>query len=116
MSKKSSRMEHVRHELYADIIDTVASEVEGLGFERPMGEMIGTAVVNCLMDKWPGQYIVFPMDRMYLVSVRDMQIYESHRGDFSETARQWGLSDRGVRKVIDRVTKRLIEQRQNRLF
>ncbi|MFT0531638.1 Mor transcription activator family protein [Castellaniella hirudinis] len=116
MSKKSTRMEHVRHELYTDIIETVAKEVEELGYDRALGEMIGTAVVNCLMDKWPGQYIVFPMDQKYLISIRDMEIYESHRGDFSETSKRWGLTQSGIRKVIDRVTKRLIDQNQNRLF
>lgn len=116
MDKPNSRMSVRRHELFTDIDQHIAGLLRDLGVDGDIADQASTAVADFLAEHWGGQYVVIPKDYRFKVAMRDLEIYRSHQGDFSATARRWGLTERGTRKVIDRVTKRLVHERQRRLF
>lgn len=114
---RPSRMEVVRHEMFTDLIQHVKSlMVDDYAMDPEAGEQVGTSIVEFLSGHWAGVTMVIPKDYQFQVAKRDLEIYQSHKGDFTDTARTWGMTERGVRKVIERVTKRIIQQRQGRLF
>ncbi|MGX9692957.1 Mor transcription activator family protein [Achromobacter anxifer] len=116
MERPHSRMSMVRHELFSDIETHATSLLKDLGLASDVAEQMAVSVADFLADHWGGQTIVIPKDYQFKIAQRDLEMYRSHRGDFSATARQWGMTERGARKVIDRVLKRLISQNQGRLF
>lgn len=113
----ASQMEIKRHEFFEDLIAHLNILFsEELGFDKDVAEQAGISVVHFMINHWAGQYFVIPMDYKYKVAKRDLEIYEFHRGDFSATARHFGLTDRGARKALDRVHKRIIDKKQGKLF
>lgn len=114
--RQSQRMSVVRHELFTDIEQHLSRLLQDLGFEIDVADQASTSVADFLCEHWGGQYVVIPRDFKFKVACRDLEMYRSHRGDFSATARKWGMTERGARKVIERVTRRLIEQNQGRLL
>lgn len=116
MDKTTSRMAARRHELFSDIDEHISALLRDLGLPDDLADQAGAAVGDFLAEHWGGQSIVIPKDHRYKVAMRDLEIYRSHRGDFSMTARRWGLTERGARKVIERVGKRIVAERQRNLF
>lgn len=118
---RTGRMESMRNELFTDIIDHLQRlMVDDYGMVADAGEQVGVSVVEFLSTHWAGITFSIPGDYYYKLAKRDLEMYRSHygkhRGDFSETAKEWGLTDRGVRKVISRVAKRLVQENQGSLF
>ncbi|MAL01365.1 MAG: Mor transcription activator-like protein [Alcaligenaceae bacterium] len=116
MSKLSPRMEAVRHELFTDILAQTKQVLIEMGVEDETADQAGIAIVDFLATHWGGQYVVIPMDYQFKVATRDIAMYRAHRGDFSATARQFGMTERGARKALERVTKRLLRKNQGVLF
>ncbi|MGB3067050.1 MAG: Mor transcription activator family protein [Ottowia sp.] len=116
MERPNSRMSLVRHELFSDIVTHVEALLKDLGLPLEVADQAAVSVADFLADHWGGQYVVIPKDYQFKIAQRDLEMYRSHKGDFSATARQWGMTERGARKVIERVTKRLIAENQGRLF
>lgn len=113
---RSEKAELRRHELFEGIIEQVKRVLIEHCIDEDIGEQAGCAVVDYLCKDWAGLNMTFPVDYKYRVAQRDLDIYSYHRGDFSDTARKFKMTERGVRKVIDRVVKRLVEKNQGRLF
>lgn len=116
MHKPSTRMEAVRHELFTDIIAQATQLFVDMGFPPEVADQAGVGIADFLATHWGGQYVVIPMDYQFKVATRDLEMYRAHRGDFAATARQFGMTERGARKVLDRVTKRLVRKNQGVLF
>ncbi|CAM4198708.1 Mor transcription activator family protein [Bordetella pseudohinzii] len=116
MERPNSRMSLVRHELFSDLVTHVETLLRDLGLPPEIADQAAAAVADFLADHWGGQYVLIPKDFQFKLATRDLEMYRSHRGDFSVTARKWGMTERGTRKVIERVMKRLVAQNQGRLF
>lgn len=120
MELPNSRMAMRRQELFDDIDKHISQLLRDMGIVSDIADQASTAVADFLAQHWEGQNMTIPKDFRYKVAMRDLEIYRSHyrshKGDFFLTARQWGMSDRGVRKVIGRVTRRIMAQTQGRLF
>lgn len=116
MGKPSTRMEAVRHELFTDILTHASVLFAEMGFAPDVAEQAGIGIVDFLASHWGGQYVIIPMDYQFKVAKRDLDMYRAHKGDFSATARQFGMTERGARKALDRVTKRLVRANQGKLF
>lgn len=114
---RASRMEVVRHEFFADMIKHVQKlMMDDYSMDAEAGEQVGVSIVEFISTHWAGVQMVIPMDYKFQVAKRDLEIYDSHRGDYTATALKWGMTERGIRKVIERVTKRIIQNRQQSLF
>jgi len=113
---RSTRMEMQRAEFFEDILAHSKAVFMELGICEEISDQAGTHLVQFICDHWGGQYFTIPLDYKYKVAQRDWAIYQAHRGDFSETARKFGITERGARKIIDRVRKRLISKNQGKLF
>ena len=117
MSIKVSQMELKRHEFFEDIIAHLnILFTDELGFSQDIAEQAGISVVHFMIAHWAGQNLGIPIDYKYRVAKRDLEIYEFHRGDFSATARQFGLTERGARKALERVYKHIADKNQGKLF
>lgn len=111
-----SRMEATRHELFNDIIDHATQVFVDMGVSEDIADQAAISIADFLANNWGGQYVTIPKDYQFKVAKRDLEMFRFHKGDFGATARQFGMTDRGARKAIERVTKRLIAKNQCRLF
>lgn len=116
MEQQNSRMSLVRHELFNDMAEHITALLQDLGIPADVADQASTSVADFLAEHWGGQYVVIPKDYKFKVALRDLEMYRSHKGDFSATARRWHMTERGARKVIERVTRRLIAANQGQLF
>lgn len=113
---KSMKMELKRHELFEGLLAHGKIIFQELGIDEALAEQAALAFVDHICEDWAGQTISFPKDIAYKIAMRDLDIYNYHRGDISATARHFKMTERGVRKVINRVAKSIVDKNQGRLF
>ena len=102
-------MEHKRHKLLSEVADHVTETGVDYGLSSEQAEQLGLAVA--------GQNFTFPRDYAYKLSLRDMQIYEEFRGNnWAELSTKYGITERGLRKLIHRVHRQVMAHRQPQLF
>ncbi len=116
MAKYSPKMEAIRHELFTDLIDHVNALLKELGIPADVSEQAGVSVADFLAQHWSGQVVSIPQDYRFTVANRDLEMLRWHKGDFFETARHFGMSDRGARKALERVTRAYTKLSQGTLF
>ena len=116
MKIRSEAMELQRHEFFEDIIAHSKSIFGELGFSEEVAEQAGISFVDFICDNWAGQYFTIPIDYQYKLALRDLEMYNFHRGDFLATARHFKMTERGCRKAIERVRKRMTSKLQGDLF
>ncbi|MCJ8541422.1 DNA-binding protein [Klebsiella variicola] len=110
-------MEHKRHKLLSEVADHVTETGVDYGLTSEQAEQLGLAVADFLASHFGGQNFTFPRDYAYKLSLRDMQIYEEFRGNnWAELSTKYGITERGLRKLIHRVHKQVMAHRQPQLF
>lgn len=103
-----SSMEARRHALLNDVAAfTTARLAEYLG--KSEAELVANDLADHLADYWGGQLINFPKDFRHRLMRRELEIYDAFKAGWSlgDLARQHNISERGLRKLIDRVRERL---------
>jgi len=104
MSQRDSNMGHIRHELLENIHAHARKILEEHGIESDIADQAGAAISNHLAEDWGGQVITIPKDYHYKLASRDALIYEDFDGrNHSQLARKYGMTVRGIYKVISRV-------------
>lgn len=70
---------------------------------------IAARITEALCEQWAGQQITFPSQMTYALAVRERVIFDAHKDGVSVAtlARDYRLSDAGVRMLIKRVGRRL---------
>lgn len=116
MAKYSEKMEAIRHELFTDLIEHITNQLTDFGLSPEACDQAAISVVDFLAQHWGGQIISIPQDYRRLVAKRDLEMLRWHKGNFYDTAKHFGMSDRGVRKALDRVSKAYEQINQGRLF
>ena len=115
--KKSSVMEHLRHELLTDIDAHVKAFLVEFGVEPEIAEHVAINLVNHLVEHWGGQLINFPKDHIYKNAKRDAEIYDAFDGNnHAALSREFGVSVRAIYDIIRRTRKRRIDEVQISLF
>ncbi|QBP11662.1 DNA-binding protein [Cupriavidus metallidurans] len=110
-------MSLARHELLSDISAHTSQVLREHGIDSDVAEQAGDAVANQLAENWGGQQFTFPRDYFFRIAKRDLKIYEEFRGNnYAELARKHHMTARGLYKLIARVQKRLVAERQGDLF
>lgn len=112
-----SRMAARRHEMLADIADTIAKQLLEHGIPQAGAELIGIALADHLAAHWGGQVFSFPKDAAFIQAQRDLEVYQAFTGDnYDVLALRYGLSERSVRALVARVRAKLQRAGQPGLF
>jgi len=111
------RMAERRHELYADLMALVQRQLGEYGVGENEAMLIASDLADRLADHWGGQNITFPKEYRRKLSKVELEIFDAFKGDnLSEVAQRYDISERGLRKMIARVTKRIRSGNQVGLF
>jgi Mor family transcriptional regulator len=113
----SERMEVKRHELLSDMAAHGTTILMDHGIPEDVAQQAALAIADHMAMHWGGQSFTFPKDYLFKMSGRDLLIYKEFTGaNYDTLARKFDMTERGMRKLIDRVHKRELNKRQNRLF
>ncbi|MGH8037044.1 MAG: Mor transcription activator family protein [Stenotrophomonas sp.] len=101
-------MEARRSELLADAAAQAADTAREMGLSQDRADQIGAAVADRLAENWSGQVLSFPKDHAFKLSLREREILAAHRdgASYSELARKYDMTERGIRKLIRRAELR----------
>lgn len=94
-----------RHELLLDVEQAAAATAGDLGLTADVAAHVGAAVADMLTERWAGQQLTFPIHGYYRLAARELAIV-ARRDDGArvfEIAREFNMSERGVRKLLKRV-------------
>lgn len=116
-ARRNGPMEVLRHELLSDFASHVAQVLLDHGIDEAIADQAGIAAADHIADHWGGQLVNVPKDYRYRIAERDLQVWEEFRGNnHAELARRYGMTLRGVYKLISRVKSRGLDARQGRFF
>ncbi len=109
----STQMEVTRHELLRDIEDNVSALCKNYNLDQDICEQISIHVADFLAEHYGGMVISFPKDFHYKIAQRDLDIYNDFNGNnWLYLIRKYNMTESGIRKVINRVSRRIIKRNQ----
>ncbi len=107
----SPRMAARRHELLDDMSHTAERFLCDHDIPVAVANLLAGALADHLAERWGGQMISFPKDHRRKLYEQDMEIYRKFTGhNHAALAMEYRMSERGMRKLITRVTARLAQQ------
>lgn len=113
----TSSMGNRRHELLSEVAYYVESLAIEHGVSKDVSEQLGVNAANLLAENWGGQMISIPKDHFYKLAERDELIYTDFKGNnWGELVRKYNMTENGIRRVINRVHKRIVNKLQPDLF
>lgn len=109
------RMEQLdvrRNELLQDLVDLARKRLVELGATDVAAELVAHDLADMVAALWGGQSLSFPRDRDWFLTQRDLEFYERwSRGDrLHELTRDSGMTERGMRIVLERISAKLRRQ------
>lgn len=108
---KSTRMLAKRHTLLAELKDVIGAQLRELDVAEDAAEVIGSSVIDYLCNYWAGQVVTFPKDANYTLTLKELEIYDQFHGDNGDDlARRYGMTPRGMRKLIARIRGKIRAQ------
>ena len=111
------RMAERRHELFADMMALVTRLLADNGVAANEALLIASDLADRLADHWGGQNITFPKEYRRKLSRLEIEIYDAFKGNnLADVAQKFAISERGLRKLIARVKKRIAAGNQGGLF
>lgn len=117
MSDKKTGMEALRSELLDDVAAHTVEVLSDHGISSELAEQAAFALTEHLAENWGGQLINFPMNFFYKLAQRDMVIYNEFNGrNHAALAKRYGMSVRGIYKLIKRAKKRATTEVQHDMF
>ncbi len=106
---EDGRMAQRRHELFTDLIALLERQLQENGVAPTEATLIASDLADRLADHWGGQNLTFPKDYRRKLSRIEIEIYDAFKGhNLGEVAQRFNISERGLRKLIARVKKRLV--------
>lgn len=113
----TSPMEAKRAELLADLAAHTAAVLQELGITGELADHAGAAVADHMADHWGGQVLSVPKDYSYRLAERERVILGEFSGNnYSELAKAYNITERGLRKLISRAILRQRDLFQGNLF
>lgn len=103
-----SRMGIKRHKFFTSLAEVVERTLKE--HERSDAEaiLVANAVVDRLVKHWSGQTIGIPKDFRWELSARELEIFDAFTGsNWEELARRHDITDRSVRRLVNRVLLKL---------
>lgn len=112
-----NRMAMRRHELLADLVDSVTKRLSQNGVNDNTAEIVANDLADHIAKHWGGQVINIPKDYKRELTKLELEIYERFQGDnYDNLAREYNMTESGVRKLIHRISTKLSNQNQPTLF
>ncbi|WP_343292962.1 Mor transcription activator family protein [Vandammella animalimorsus] len=110
MIEREGRMRIRRHEFFEDFVAAATRILVELGISQAESELAASALADHVASHWGGQNLNVPMDWRRALTRLELEIYNKFSGDnYDELARHYGISERTVRRYINRIRKRLAE-------
>ena len=104
---RDSSMAIRRNEFLSDL-QAVATAHLAEHVSGPAAELVASSLTDHLADYWGGQLINIPKDYHWKLSQRDAEIYAAFNGhNYAELAKKHDMHERSLRKLLDRVRKRM---------
>lgn len=114
MMNDETRIGQQRNALLADLVQVTIDLFQKNEIPDTVAVITANTLADRLADYWGGQVITFPRDFMWKLAKVELEIYDQFNGrNYDELARQYGMTTRGVRKLIGRVRVKLARQRPN---
>lgn len=112
-----TRMSEKRHELLTDLADLAKRLFVENEIPDTTADVVANALADHLAGHWGGQNITFPKDFRWQLSKVELEIYDLFNGNNYDTlAKQYRMTERGIRKLINRTRAKLATKNQNGLF
>ena len=102
-----NRMEHKRNKFLEEVATVTARLLADYDVKPEAADLLGAAVADYLSDHWGGQNITVPKDYRRKLCAREVEIYRQFNGDYAALAKAYQMTERGMRKLIDRMRARL---------
>lgn len=100
-----------RNELLADMVALAEREMIDYDVPPAAAALIANALADRLADFWGGQTISFPRDYAWRLAQKELEIYDLFTGgNLDDVIRASGMTERGVRKLVSRLRKKLARQ------
>lgn len=110
-------MSERRNELLTDLMALTERLLQEHAVGTTDAVIIASALADRLADHWGGQNITFPKDFRWKLAHLELEIYNFYDGtNLGETALKFNITERGLRKLIGRARKRLVNRNQGGLF
>ena len=104
---RDSNMASRRNQFLADLMDVAKKHLQE-HVSGPAADMVASSLTDHLADYWGGQLINIPKDYHWKLSQRDAEIYAAFNGhNYAELAKKHDMHERSLRKLLDRVRKRM---------
>ena len=104
---RDSNMASRRNQFLADLMDVAKKHLQE-HVSGPAADMVASSLTDHLADYWGGQLINIPKDYHWKLSKRDAEIYSEFNGyNYAELAKKHDMHERSLRKLLDRVKKRM---------
>ena len=112
-----SRMSERRNELLTDMMALAEQTLAEHGVGSNESVLIASALADRLADHWGGQNITFPKDFKWKLSRLELEVYDFYNGqNLGETALKFNITERGLRKMIARARKKIVNRNQRDIF
>lgn len=111
---KPGNMSVKRSKLYIELSAHIKSFCESKSLPQEFSKELSDDIVDLIAVSFGGQNITFPADAQYYTDLRSINIYNDFVDSlsYSELASKYGLTERGIRKAIERVKEKLKEDRK----
>ena len=104
---RDSNMASRRNQFLADLMDVAKKHLQE-HVSAPAADLVASSLTDHLADYWGGQLINIPKDYHWKLSQRDAEIYAAFNGhNYAELAKKHDMHERSLRKLLDRVKKRM---------
>lgn len=104
---RDSNMANRRNQFLADLMDVAKKHLQE-HVSTPAADLVASSLTDHLADYWGGQLINIPKDYRWKLSQRDAEIYSEFNGyNYAELAKKHEMHERSLRKLLDRVKKRI---------
>jgi Mor family transcriptional regulator len=101
-------MEEKRNELFVDVVATTERLLQEHGVGEKAATLIANDLADHMADHWGGQNMCIPKDYRRKLVARELEIYQRFDGtNYDTLAKEYGMYDRSIRRVIARVRDRL---------
>ena len=104
---RDSNMAIRRNQFLSDLMDVAKKHLQE-HVSGPAADLVAGSLTDHLADYWGGQLINIPKDYHWKFSKRDAEIYSEFNGyNYAELAKKHDMHERSLRKLLDRVKKRM---------
>ncbi len=101
-----------RHELLDDLTTTAERFLREHQISGGVASHLANSLADHLAEHWGGQMINFPKDHRRKLHEQELEIHRKFTGNnHAALAIEYRMTERGMRKLITRVTTRLSKQR-----